>query len=132
MLQKTLMLQKTHNSNKMSDDEFYAKKDNPETEKDIDKTLKNREELDINFVKKILSEKSFDIEYKNENGENALFLASDHHYTDIVKLLISKAANVNALTNEHKTPLMNAACSGLKGIVEILYASGEGGIVICN
>jgi ankyrin repeat protein len=94
-------------------------------EKPLLEALKNREELDINFVKKILSEKSFDIEYKNENGENALFLASNHHhYTDIVKLLISKGANVNALTNEHKTPLMNAACSGLKGIVEMLVGSG--------
>jgi hypothetical protein len=54
----------------------------------------------------------------------ALLSASEHGSDDVVDFLISRKANVNATDNFLRTPLMLAAISGYRKIVEKLLAAG--------
>jgi hypothetical protein len=64
----------------------------------------------------------------DQYGQTALHLAVQKNYLEIVKILIEKGANINALASDlsytHMTPLHYAALTGNLGAVKILLAWG--------
>jgi len=67
-----------------------------------------------------------DINHKDHRGFNALMLACESPKADIelVKTLIDKGANINAISDRGATALMAAAKIGHNDIVEILVSNG--------
>lgn len=60
----------------------------------------------------------------NWQGRTPLMLASQHGYSDIVKLLLAKKARVDARDDSGSTPLMFAARGGQAEIIRLLLAGG--------
>jgi ankyrin repeat protein len=80
--------------------------------------------------KKIVSmliERGVSVNQKEPNsnlGWTPLHWAARNRHTDIVKLLIAKGSDVNALSNTKETPILVAAWSGSTEIVALLLQSG--------
>jgi protein phosphatase 1 regulatory subunit 12A len=63
------------------------------------------------------------IEWANVGGLTALHAASDGGHRDVVALLLSHSAEVNAHTNFHKTPLLLAATMGHSAVGEMAFSA---------
>lgn len=59
----------------------------------------------------ILIDYGADIEYKNKNGNNALMFAAWSNHDHIVKLLLKRGANINAINNYQYSALLGLFCS---------------------
>jgi ankyrin repeat protein len=59
-----------------------------------------------------------------DRDRTSLHFAASGGYKEIVQLLISKSADVNAKDDEERTPLHYAAYKGHKEMVELLIAEG--------
>ena len=59
-----------------------------------------------------------------ENGENALLAAVKQNHHNVVKFLIDKGADVNALDSENKTALFHASASLKNETLKVLLESG--------
>jgi ankyrin repeat protein len=57
-------------------------------------------------------------------GSTALIFASEHGHKEVVQLLLSKGAKVNAKTDWGDTALLNASAYGHKEVVQMLLAKG--------
>jgi ankyrin repeat protein len=64
------------------------------------------------------------LETKDENGEWALATAVDYGQLGMVKMLVQRGANVNALGNHGRTALYRAALRGYEDIVAFLLNNG--------
>ncbi len=80
---------------------------------------------DYNEFKRIL-ESGVDVNSvdKDKYGNTALHYAAYKNKTEIVKLLLSKGANVNAVSINKETPLHLACFYGNKEVIELLLAAG--------
>jgi len=66
-----------------------------------------------------------DVNAKDDwDGSTPLHAAADEGHTDVVRLLISKGAEINAQNDEGATALHKALFWGHKSVVELLVASG--------
>lgn len=86
---------------------------------------------DLEMVKTLLNDNPDLVSSKdNDNinysikGYTPLHLAAERGYNDIVELLLSKGANVNAKDNITMTPLHRAAIEGHYSTVELLLSKG--------
>lgn len=79
---------------------------------------------DIEEVKMIMQSSEDPIDMPDDGGYTPLMYASLYGHTEIVKLFLSKGANVNAATSWGATALTRAAQDGKIKIVELLLASG--------
>jgi ankyrin repeat protein len=61
---------------------------------------------------------------QNEDGWTALHEACCSGHAELIQLLLSRGANVNARCRDSATPLHKAARSGCEAIICILLASG--------
>lgn len=61
---------------------------------------------------------------KNESGQSLLHLASENGNLNVLKLLISKQADVNILDKHKRTPLHYASINGHNDIVNYLISNG--------
>jgi hypothetical protein len=77
-------------------------------------------------VLKLLIERGADVAKKTESGSTALHYACLSGTEDVVQLLVDAKANVNALNNRERTPLMRAVQNRLFGekIIPILMQAG--------
>ncbi|WP_375333842.1 ankyrin repeat domain-containing protein [Candidatus Tisiphia endosymbiont of Xenochironomus xenolabis] len=78
-------------------------------------------------IMKILAPTILDIDYKTTNSEQytALWLASQQGHVDIVKWLIDKGADINAIRqSDGRTVLQAAICKEQLQVVECLIANG--------
>lgn len=76
-------------------------------------------------IAQLLIEKGADINNISKGGGSVLGYASEYNLIDVVKLLISKGAEIDARKNNlANTPLMYAANSGNEAIVDLLLAAG--------
>lgn len=64
------------------------------------------------------------IRLKDNQGNNALALACMEGHRDIVKLLIGKGADIENITLDGKTPLMESLCFGHGSLSEFLVLKG--------
>eukprot|EP01042_Synura_sphagnicola_P001724 gene1724-2023_t len=74
--------------------------------------------------KKALDECSDLINERDEDGFNALLIASSFNNDDAVELLLERGATLNAISREGYTALMYAATNSNKRILEMLVAKG--------
>lgn len=85
---------------------------------------------DIEDVKFYLVEKNADVNYVNRTGSTALHEASENGYIEIVNYLISRGANVDAISSRGDerfrsiTPLICAVSDGHVEIAKILIQNG--------
>lgn len=56
--------------------------------------------------------------------DTPLFIASAQNYSDIVKLLLEKGADVNTQTNDGRIPLFIASIQNYSNIVKLLQEKG--------
>jgi ankyrin repeat protein len=76
-------------------------------------------------IAQLLIEKGADINNISKGGGSVLGYACEYNLIDVVKLLISKGAEIDARKNNFaNTPLMYAANSGNEAIVDLLLAAG--------
>ena len=73
---------------------------------------------------KFLLRHGADVNAVNNDGADALMLASKVGDVDIVKLLLASKANVNLVSKEGKTALMSAKKEGHGEIVKLLEQAG--------
>lgn len=78
---------------------------------------------DINMVKKYL-DAGMSANIKDNNGRNALMLASGYGYTEISKILIYNGAFINDLDYDDWTSLRYAVNNGHTSVVKILIENG--------
>ena len=71
-------------------------------------------------VLEVLSSENIDINFKDENGGNALHYACDEGNLKIVEILLKAGADINSKTNDKKTPLHLAARHGYFDISKLL------------
>ncbi|KAJ1266225.1 hypothetical protein BS78_08G135000 [Paspalum vaginatum] len=69
---------------------------------------------------KLLVEAGADVNLKSSPGGPVLFAAVDEGFTDIVKFLLEAGANPNIQDDDGKIPIMHAAASEKRELVEIL------------
>ena len=65
-----------------------------------------------------------DINFVDDTGATALHHAASGGYNDIVQLLLSKGASIEATNNHNNTPLHFAAANGRTSTVELLLSKG--------
>lgn len=76
-------------------------------------------------IAQLLIEKGADINSISKGGGSVLGYACEYNLLEVVKLLLSKGAEVDARKNNFaNTPLMYAANSGNEAIVDLLLAAG--------
>ncbi len=73
----------------------------------------------IEFIK-LINNKDFDIEEKDESGYSALFVASGNGNLEAVKHLLNLGADVNILNNTNDTPLIIALGQNHVDVAEYL------------
>ncbi|KZV77241.1 ankyrin, partial [Peniophora sp. CONT] len=64
----------------------------------------------------------------NKLGYTALHFASSNGYTDIVELLLDHGAAIDAIAEQHKTPLLCALAHNHHDTISLLFARGATGI----
>jgi ankyrin repeat protein len=80
---------------------------------------------DIHTLVENLIDKDINLEELNKNNENALYIASKHGYSRIVKLLLKKGkVHVNACCGQCLGSLQVASKNGHISVVEILLSYG--------
>ena len=72
----------------------------------------------------LLIEKGININQTNENGENALYLASRWGKTEVVKLLIEKGIDINQTDEDGYNALHLASRRGQTEVVKLLIEKG--------
>lgn len=78
----------------------------------------------IHVVQNFLSNKSIDIENKDENGNTALNVASMYGRQKITRLLLERDANTEVKDEYGDTPLLGASYRGYKEVVSLLLERG--------
>ena len=76
------------------------------------------------LAKLLLDEYGFDLEIKDHYGRTALHVAAYQGNTRILKYLLKKSANVNAIDNEGKTPIFSGAYDGNLKTLKLLCEYG--------
>ena len=79
---------------------------------------------DLAKVKQACSQDNFNINADLGSGRTALHCAADYGQTEIVKYLLSKGANVNALDKYGISPLLNAVFESHTDCVKVLLEKG--------
>ena len=67
---------------------------------------------------------SREVDIVDEAGWTPLIIASSAGHQDIVEMLVTKGANINAVTSEGRSALLYAASKGREKIVEYLLSKG--------
>jgi hypothetical protein len=99
---------------------WNASREMPHTKEMLDAAGKG----DLELITKLLKENPDLALCKDEGGETPLLAAADKDNKDLIVLLLSYKADVNAKNALHETPLHAAAYAGHKDIVEVLLARG--------
>ena len=72
-----------------------------------------------------MNEKQLRLELRNNDGNNALLLATIHKHLDTIAYLIDEGSNINIQNNEGLSCLMIAASSGDEDIIRLLTLFGN-------
>jgi uncharacterized protein len=79
---------------------------------------------DLMDLKKLL-DNGYNVNYKNENGDTALIIASYLGYADIVKMLLEYNPDLNIKNNNNETAIQKSACTlSNKDIYDMLKNRG--------
>lgn len=110
------------------DKKFYP------SNEELDKATDKMEYIDIlnlgidydivYLVKKAIEEGGVDIEIKDKQGYTPFLKSFYYETTNVLKYLVKKGANVNALVKLHKSPLMSASENNEFEIVKLLVENG--------
>lgn len=77
----------------------------------------------LNICRSLLNLKELDVEIRNHRGRTALHIAALKDRADIIRVLLSEKAKVNAKDKDGKTPLHLAAQAGRRDAVKALAKS---------
>ena len=77
------------------------------------------------IVELLLSKYNAFVDLSTFDGSASIHVACEHGFTDIVQLLISSQANLNAKMNDGTTAVMLACQNGHLAIVQLLIATGQ-------
>ncbi|MDR2011000.1 MAG: ankyrin repeat domain-containing protein [Bacteroidales bacterium] len=87
--------------------------------------LHNADQGILKSAKELIEKDSINVDFTDDDGVTPLMLASQSGHAFTVKYLVSKGADVNLKSYEHKiSPLTSAAKNNHLDIVEILYQNG--------
>ena len=78
----------------------------------------------LEAVRRILEEKTADVNSKSDGGTSALSVACIHDHTKIVTILLEYGADIDASESGGFTPLMYAARQGNLDVVRVLIEKG--------
>lgn len=87
--------------------------------------IKAVESQDLEKVKDVLTDKSYDINEVNGQNESALLIATHNNYIEIAKVLIDTGADVNQQDNIDDSPYLYAGAQGKTEILDYMLKNGE-------
>lgn len=78
----------------------------------------------ITRIKSLLCQYTFDLNWTDNTGRTLLHVTAEHNAAEVARYLITRGANINALTYEGDTPLLLACKRGCRSSIEILLERG--------
>lgn len=80
---------------------------------------------DIEFVKRILKDKTYNINEVNQQNESALLIATHNNFVEIAKVLIDHGADVNQQDNIQDSPYLYAGAQGKTEILAYMLKNSQ-------
>ena len=82
-------------------------------------------DADLDLVKKIVADKSYDINEVNQQNESALLIATHDNNVEIAKVLIDHGADVNQQDNIEDSPYLYAGAQGKTDILAYMMKNSQ-------
>ncbi|MFW7360450.1 ankyrin repeat domain-containing protein [Vagococcus fluvialis] len=80
---------------------------------------------DIEFTKRILEDKTYNINEVNQQNESALLIATHNNFVEIAKVLIDHGADVNQQDNIQDSPYLYAGAQGKTEILAYMLKNSQ-------
>lgn len=80
---------------------------------------------DIEFTKRILEDKTYNINEVNQQNESALLIATHNNFVEIAKILIDYGADVNQQDNIQDSPYLYAGAQGKTEILAYMLKNSQ-------
>ena len=80
---------------------------------------------DIEFTKRILEDKTYNINEVNQQNESALLIAAHNNFVEIAKVLIDHGADVNQQDNIQDSPYLYAGAQGKTEILAYMLKNSQ-------